>query len=331
MSSLFGSYRSYVARNRLGCDEMKAVRIHARGGPEQLRYEDAPVPAPTAGEVRVRVQAAGITPTELTWTETYQDRSGRPRLPSIPAHELCGVVDAVGADVDEIDAGDAVYGLIDFPRDGCAAEFVTVPAADLAPAPQTLDPVHAAAVPLSALTAWQALFRHGRLQAGQQVLIHGAAGGVGSFAVQLARWHGARVIATASQRHEGFLRELGVDQFVDYTAESFEKVLRDVDLVLDAVGGETLHRSWPVLAAAGAVISIVEEPGAPPADQPDVRGMFFIVEPSRAELVELTRLIDAGELRPFVQTVFPLAQTRDAFELGLAGHLRGKIVLRVAD
>jgi NADPH:quinone reductase-like Zn-dependent oxidoreductase len=307
---------------------MKAVRVHARGGAEQLRYEDAPVPAPIAGEVRVRVRAAGITPTELTWTETYQDRSGRPRLPSIPAHELCGVVDLLGAGVGDMSTGDAVYGLIDFPRDGCAAEFVTVVAADLAPAPNTLDPLHAAAVPLSGLTAWQGLFRHGELQPGQRVLVHGAAGGVGSFAVQLARWKQAHVIATASRRHESFLRELGVDQFIDYTTESFEKALRDVDLVLDTVGGETLTRSWAVLGAGGSLISIVEPPGPPPVDRPDVRGMFFIVEPSRRELIELTRLIDAGQLRPFVHTVFPLAEARAAFEQGLAGHQRGKIVLR---
>jgi NADPH:quinone reductase-like Zn-dependent oxidoreductase len=285
------------------------------------------MPVPIGGEVRVRVQAAGITPTELTWAETYQDRSGNSRLPSIPAHELCGVVDAVGTEVHDIAVGDAVYGLIDFPRDGCAAEFTVVPAADLASAPQSLDPVQVAAVPLSGLTAWQALFRHGQLQAGQRVLIHGAAGGVGSLAVQLARWKQAHVIATASQRHESFLLELGVDQFVDYTAESFETVVRDVDLVLDTVGGETLSRSWAVLKAAGRLISIVEEPGVPPAGY--LPGLFFIVEPSRAELGELTRLIDAGELRPLVQSVFPLAQTRAAFEQGLAGHLRGKIVLRV--
>lgn len=324
-------WRSEPAARRISGEDgdlrLKAVRLHARGGPEQLRYEDAPTPAPTAGEVRVRVQAAGITPTELTWTETYQDRSGNSRLPSIPAHELCGVVDAVGTDVDDIALGDVLYGLIDFPRDGCAAEFVVAPAADLAPAPQTLDPVQVAAVPLSGLTAWQALFRHGRLQGGQRVLIHGAAGGVGSLAVQLARWKRARIIATASQRHESFLRELGVDQFIDYTAESFETAVGDVDLVLDTVGGETLNRSWAVLKTSGRLISIVEEPGPPPAGH--APGMFFIVEPSRPELGELTRLIDAGELRPLVQSVFPLARARAAFEEGFAGHLRGKIVLRV--
>jgi NADPH:quinone reductase-like Zn-dependent oxidoreductase len=310
---------------------MKAVRLHARGGPEQLSYEDAPIPVPIAGEVRVRVQAAGITPTELTWAETYQDRSGQSRLPSIPAHELAGVVDAAGAGVEDLTVGAPVYGLIDFPRDGCAAEFVTVAAADLAPAPEGLDPVQTAAVPLSALTAWQALFRHGTLLAGQRVLMHGAAGGVGSFAVQLARWKGAHVIATASRRHESFLRELGVEQFVDYTAESFDEVLHDVDVVLDAVGGETLNRSWAVLRPGGSLISIVEQPGPPPAEQTDARGMFFIVEPSRPDLIELTRLIEAGELRPFVESVFPLAQARAAFEHGLAGHLRGKIVLRLTD
>lgn len=310
---------------------MKAVRVHARGGVEQLVYEEAPVPVPAAGEARVRVLAAGITPTELTWSATYEDSDGRTRLPSVPAHELSGVVDAVGADVATVVAGETVYGLIDFVRDGCAAEFVTVLAADLAPAPQSIDHIHAAAVPLSGLTAWQGLFDHGGLQPGQRVLVHGAAGGVGSFATQLARWKQAHVIATASPRHASFLRELGVDELIDYTAERFEKRVGKVDLVLDTVGGESLKRSWAVLGEGGRLVSIVDDPGSAPAGTRGAAGTFFIVEPSRAQLVELSRLIDGGHIRPFVQAVFGLADARAAFERGLSGHQRGKIVLHVAD
>ena len=179
---------------------VRAIRLHARGGPEQLVYEDAPLPDPAAGEALLRVYAAGITPTELTWSETYQTPDGHERLPTIPGHDVSGVVEALGPGVSDVSPGDAVYGLVAFPRDGSAAEYVAVRAADLAPKPRSLDHVHAAAVPLSALTAWQALFIHAGLAAGQRVLIHSAAGGVGAFAAQLARWRGAHVSATASAR-----------------------------------------------------------------------------------------------------------------------------------
>ena len=230
---------------------MKAIRLHARGGPEQLVYEDAPLPDPAAGEALLRVYAAGITPTELTWSETYQTPDGHERLPTIPGHDVSGVVEALGPGVSDVSPGDAVYGLIAFPRDGSAAEYVVVRAGDLAPKPRTLDHVHAAAVPLSALTAWQALFIHAGLTAGQRVLIHGAAGGVGAFAAQLARWRGAHVSATASARHHEFLRELGVETVIDYRTTRFEEVLRDVDVVLDTIGGDTLERSCASSGAAG--------------------------------------------------------------------------------
>src|SRR3954453_10449706 len=187
---------------------VKAIRLHARGGPEQMVYEDAPLPAPAAGEALLRVCAAGITPTELTWSETYRTPDGHERLPTIPGHDVSGVVEVLGPGVSDVSPGDAVYGLIAFPRDGSAAEYVAVRAADLAPKPRSLDHVHAAAAPLSALTAWQAFFTHAGLSSGQRVLIHGAAGGVGAFAVQLARWRGAHVSATASVRHHEFLRGL---------------------------------------------------------------------------------------------------------------------------
>src|SRR4051812_33857652 len=304
-------------------------------------YEDAPLPAPAAGEALLRVYAAGITPTELTWSETYRTPDGHERLPTIPGHDVSGVVEALGPGVTDLSPGDAVYGLIAFPRDGSAAEYVTVRAADLAPKPPSLDHVHAAAAPLSALTAWQALYIHANLAAGQKVLIHGAAGGVGAFAAQLARRRGARVIATASARHHEFLRELGVETVIDYWTTRFEEVLRDVDVVLDTVGGEMLDRSWRVLLRGGTPASVAAPPPPPvaaaappppgPAGDAGARGIFFILEPSRAQLVEIARLIDAGEIRPVLDAVLPLAQAREAFERGLAGHVRGKIVLRVVD
>ncbi len=229
---------------------MKALRLHARGGPEQLIYEDAPLPEPQVGEVRVRVFAAGITPAELTWDETYLTSDGRNRLPSIPAHDVSGIVESLGAGASGLTTGDAVYGLIDFPFNGSAAEYVIVAASALAPKPKSLDHNHAAAVPLSALTAWQALFDHGHLTAGQRVLIHGAAGGVGNYAVQLAKWKGAQVIATCSAQHREFVKKLGADTVLDYMTTAFEQGVSDVDVVLDTIGGETRQRSWSVLRAA---------------------------------------------------------------------------------
>jgi NADPH:quinone reductase-like Zn-dependent oxidoreductase len=301
---------------------MRAIRLRARGGPERLVYEDAPLPDPAAGEALLRVYAAGITPTELTWSETF---------PTIPGHDVSGVVEALGPGVSDVSLGEAVYGLIAFPRDGSAAEYVVVRAGDLAPKPRTLDHVHAAAVPLSALTAWQALFIHAGLTAGQRVLIHGAAGGVGAFAVQLARWRGAHVSATASARHHEFLRGLGVETVIDYRTTHFEEMLHDVDVVLDTIGGDTLERSWRVLRRGGTLVSVAAQPSPEPARDGGTRGIFFIVEPSRAQLVEIARLIDAGHVRPVLDAVLPLARAREAFERGLAGHVRGKIVLRVDD
>ena len=178
---------------------MKAVRTHGRGGPEQIFFEDAPLPEVRRGDVLVQVRATGITPAELTWDETYQNADGAPRIPSIPGHEVSGMVERMAADVTDFRIGDEVYGLADFPRDGAAAEFAAVRAINLALKPRSIPHAQAAALPLSALTAWQALFEHAHLAAGQSVLIHGGAGGVGSLAVQLARWRGARVVATASK------------------------------------------------------------------------------------------------------------------------------------
>jgi NADPH:quinone reductase-like Zn-dependent oxidoreductase len=316
---------------------MKAIRLHARGGAEQLRYEEAPEPPrpPADGEALIRVRACAITPTELNWDLTYQRRDGSSRTPSIPGHDVCGVIEALGAGAAEdvaggVAVGQEVYGLIDFDRDGSAAELVTVPAADLAPKPRTLDAVHAAAVPLSALTAWQALFDHAQLAAGQHVLIHGAAGGVGVYAVQLARWRGARVTATASARNVGLLGELGANQVVDYAKARFDEVVRDVDVVLDPIGDETLARSTRVVKPFGVIVTL---PGPAPTDLAKTAGRrieFFVVRPDRAELIEIGRLIDQGVVRPILEAVYPLSQAGEAFRRGLAGHARGKIVLQVS-
>src|SRR5688500_16033322 len=270
-------------------ETMKAVRIHRKGGPETLVYEDAPIPALRPGDALVRVHAAGISPAEFTW-RIYETPDGHSRLPKIPSHEMSGVVAAVAPDVQDVAVGEAVYALTDFFRDGAAAEYVAVRAADLAPKPRTLDHAAAATVPLSALTAWQVLFDHARLAPGQRVLIHGAGGGVGSFAVQLARWRGAHVIGTAAARNVEFVRGLGADEVIDHRATPFETVVRDVDVVLDSVGGAVTERSWSVLRPGGLLVTIVRQPPEWTAGRA-ARGLFFIVEPRRTQLNELSRLI----------------------------------------
>jgi NADPH:quinone reductase-like Zn-dependent oxidoreductase len=309
---------------------MKAVRMHSQGGPRQLVYEEAENPLLDPGDVLVRVIASSITKDELTWTPTYQTKDGRARLPTIPGHEFAGIVDAVVPDVKEVKIGDEVYGLASFWRNGSAAEYLAVAATDVAPKPKTLDFEQAATVPLAGLTAWQALFDHGKLTAKQRVLIHGAAGGVGIFAVQLAHWKGARVIATASAGNADFVRELGADEVIDYAKDKFEEVVKDIDLVLDTVGGDVFERSKLVLSPTGLLVTIVEI--VPPEDAGGPkREIFFIVEPNRVELIELGRLIDSGKVKTTIAEVFPLEQAEQAFERGLAGHVRGKIVLRIAD
>lgn len=303
--------------------------MHTRGGPEVLVYEDAPIPNPRLGEALVRVHAAAITPTEFTWNSTWTSPDGKDRRPIVPSFEVAGVVENVAADVSDVKVGDQVYGLLDFWRDGAAAEYVAARAADMAPKPKSLDHVHAAAVPLSGLTAWQALFDHANLSAHDRVLIHGAAGGVGTFAVQFARWRGAHVIGTASQGKTDFLRELGADEVLDYTSVRFEDKVRDVDVVVDTVGGDTLERSWGVLRRGGVLVTVVGDAPEELSAKYGVRGVSFLVQPNRVQLGQISDLMNAGTIRPIVDAVFPLAHAREAYERGLLGHNRGKIVLQV--
>jgi NADPH:quinone reductase-like Zn-dependent oxidoreductase len=308
---------------------MKAVHLHARNGPEELFYEDTPQPRPGKGEILVHVAATGVTPTELTWSTTWQTITETPRLYPIPGHDLSGVIAHVGSDVTGIAAGQAVYGLTDFRRDGAEAEYTLALPSELAPKPEMLDFIPAAAVPLAALTAWQALFDHAGLSAGQRVLIHGASGSVGSFAVQLAHTVGAKVIGTASTQNQALLRDLGADTTIDYTTIRFEDIIHDVDVVLDTVGGDTLKRSWGVLRQGGVLVSLVEPPSPEQAAAYGVRATMFIVQPNRTQLIRIGELIDTGRIRPIIEEVLPLSQARQAYEKGLRGHRHGKIVLQV--
>jgi NADPH:quinone reductase-like Zn-dependent oxidoreductase len=310
---------------------MKAVRIHTRSSPEGLVYEDAPQPLPGEEEVLIRVYATSIMWQEPTWAETWKTPTGVDRHLPIPGHDFSGVVAEVGTNVTGVAVGEAVYALTEFWRDGAAAEFTIARATDLAPKPRSLDHVQAGGLPLVGLTAWQALFDHARLSAGQTVLIHAAAGGVGSMAVQLAHWAGAHVIGTASARNRDFLYELGANEVVDYTSTRFEDVLHDVDIVLDTIGGDTMERSWSVLKKGGLLVSVFSPPAQEQAEAHGVRAVFFIVQPNRAELIQIGNLIDAGQLRPVIEAVYPLSEARQAFERALSGHTRGKIILGVTD
>jgi NADPH:quinone reductase-like Zn-dependent oxidoreductase len=306
---------------------MKAIRLHARGGPEAFAYEEAPQPRPGDGEVLVRVHAAAVTPTELVWVPTWTTPTGEPRrFPIILGHEFSGEVAAVGDGVADAAVGNPVYGLNDWFGDGALAEYCVARAAEVAPKPRSVDHLPAAVTPISALTAWQGLIERARLVAGDRVLVHGAAGGVGVFAVQLARWRGATVIGTASAHNAAFVRGLGADEVIDYRAVRFEDIARGIDVVFDTVGGETLDRSWGVLKPGGRLVTIAASVEGSP--DPRTREAFFIVRPDRGQLNEITRLIDAAQLRPVVDRVFPLARARQAYEHKPA---RGKVVLRVAD
>jgi NADPH:quinone reductase-like Zn-dependent oxidoreductase len=304
-----------------GAATMRAIRLHRPGGPDALVLDHVDRPSPREDEGLVRVHAAAITRDELEWPTD--------RLPAIPSYEFSGEVVEVGPGAEGVAPGDAVFTLCGFERNGGAADFCSVPADVLAPKPRTIDHLLSAVVPLAGLSAWQGLFDHGQLKSGQRVLIHGAAGGVGHFATQLARWSGAYVIGSASPANAGIVREFGADEVIDYSGPWFEE-LEPVDVVFDTVGGETLVRSPVVVREGGRVVSVAEEPPQTSSGT-KFESAYFVVEPNRTQLVELTRLIDAGVVKPVIDSVFPLTKAREAFHRSLARGKRGKVVLRVFD
>jgi NADPH:quinone reductase-like Zn-dependent oxidoreductase len=309
---------------------MKAVRIHSHGGPEVLVYEDAPRPEPAADEVLVRVCAAGVNPVDWKIREGFGKDLLKFSLPLILGWDVSGIVDAIGQDVTQLKVGDEVYSRPDISRDGAYAQYIVVREAEAAQKPRSVDHVQAAAIPLAALTAWQALFNDAGLMPGQTVLIHGAAGGVGSFATQIVKWTGARAIGTASKRNHEFLRALGCSEAIDYNVTRFEDVVHDVDLVLDTIGGDTQKRSWKLLKKGGILVSVaVGNPSAEDAASHGVRCAHTVVRPSATQLNEIAELIDSGKLNVHVETVLPLQEARQAQEFNKLGHTRGKIVLRV--
>src|SRR5262245_25117728 len=304
---------------------MQAITVSDReAGVAGLSLTDLPYPEAASNDVVVRVHAAGFTPGELDWPGTWTDRTGRDRTPSVPGHDLSGVVVELGYGTTGLSVGQRVFGLADWARNGSLAEYTAVEARNLAPLPFDIDHTVAAALPISGLTAWQALFDHGRLAAGQSVLIHGAAGGVGSIAVQLAREVGARVIGTGRAADRDVVLGLGAEAFVDLDAEPLEGV-GQVDVVLDVIGGEVLDRSTALVRPGGTLVTIA----APPAVQPENgRAIFFVVEPDRAQLADLARRVRDGRLMPIVGAVRPLGETAAAFAPDR--RTSGKTIIQVA-
>lgn len=325
----YPSERCWNIAEDIPVESMKAVRIHEYGGPEVLRFEEVPIPQPAAGELLIRVHAAGVNPVDWKVREGYLKDLLPYSLPFIPGWDVSGTIEAAGSGVTRFQKGDEVYSRPDIARDGAYATYIVVRESEVALKPRSVDHVHAAAIPLAALTAWQALFDAAGLSAGQKVLIHAAAGGVGSFAVQLAKWKGAHVIGTASQRNQSMLRELGVDEPIDYQNTHFDDVVHDVNAVLDTVGGDTQHRSWRVLKKGGILVSILSPPSEEEAAKHGARTGYVFVQPNSAQLTEIAKLVDAGKVKPVVETILPLAEARKAQELSQTRHARGKIVLKV--
>ena len=310
---------------------MKAVRFHQYGDADVLRFEDAPLPQIADDELLVKVHSAGVNPADTQFRRGDYQVFVPLALPFIPGWDVAGTVETVGQSVTAFRTGDAVFAMTDMSRNGAYAEFVAVRASEVAPAPQSLPPEHAAGVPLAALTAWQALFDVAELRAGQSVLIHAGAGGVGLFAIQLARRAGAQVISTASAVNHALLRELGAHQVIDYRAGDFAAGLKNLDVVLDTVGGETRARSWPLLRAGGVLAAIaMPPPDEAAAARHGVRAAMAAVRPNGARLAEIGALIDAGALQIVIDREFPLSEAAAAHRHSEARHVRGKIVLRVA-
>ena len=299
-----------------------ALLARAQGqSPDRMRVEERSRPEPGIGDVLIQVGAASFTPTELQWPSTWVDRSGRDRRPVIPGHEVSGTVVGLGYGTTGFRVGDEVFGLTDWYRDGSLAEFVAVEARNLAPKPSSLSHVDAAAFPMAALTAWQALFVHAHLKAGQTVVIHGAGGGVGTLAVRLAVSAGARVVGTGRAEARDLVLHLGAEQYLDLAHDALGEV-KGVDVVFDLIGGDVLHRSWPMLRPGGSIVSVVD---APDDERADVSSLLFVVEPNREQLTELTRRIES--LRPVVGEIGTLADGPRLWAEKIAGGIPGKVVL----
>jgi NADPH:quinone reductase-like Zn-dependent oxidoreductase len=307
---------------------MKAVVVHEFGGPEVMKYEDVPRPEPKEDEILVRVMAAAVNPVDAYVRQGKFSKGGLDKEPFIIGYDIAGTVEKTGASVKKFKAGDAVYSYLE---GGGYAEFALTKESETALKPRNINFVEAAAVPLAATTAWQALVDEARLSSGQSVLIHGGSGGVGSFAIQIAKARGAKVIATASTAHQDLLKQLGVDQAIDYTTTKFEDVVNGVDVVFNCVRADALARSYGVLKKGGVIVSITQDPDQTECAKHRIHCSSVGAHPDAKVLEELTKLIEAGKMKPIVSQTLPLADASKAHQQIETHHTLGKIVLKVAD
>jgi NADPH:quinone reductase-like Zn-dependent oxidoreductase len=306
---------------------MKSMRVAGTGQTPALIATDVPQPRPQKGEVLVRIHAAGITLTELAWFPTSHTKNGERRTGAVPVHEFSGEIAELGDGVEGLSVGQEVYGMNDWFAEGALAEYCITQPDWIAPKPRKVDYAEAASIPIGGLTAWQGLVGRAKLRAGERVLVHGGAGAVGIFVIQLAHLLDAYVIATASAHNLDFVKELGADEAVDYTADHFEDKVRNIDIVFDAVGGKTLERSWRVLNRNGRMVTIAADSEATSDER--IKQAFFIVEPDSKRLAEIGNLIDAGDLRTVVDAVLPLSRASEAYAGTIERKGRGKIVVTV--
>ena len=310
---------------------MKAIVVHEYGGPEVLKYEDVPRPEPKEDQILVHVIAAGVNPVDDASRSPKYAKFFGITLPFIPGYDIAGVVERTGAKITKLRQGDSVYAYLSLKGGGGYAEYAVATEVEAASKPKSIGFVEAAGVPVVALTAWQALIDTAKLSAGQTVLIHGGSGGVGSFAIQIAKARGAKVIATASTANQDLLKQLGADVAIDYTKQKFEDVAKDVDVVLDSVGKDTLARSYGVVKKGGFIVTLVARIDQAELDKHGIRGASLGVEPNSNELAEIGKLIDEKKIKVVVSQTLPLSDAAKAQEQVATGHTRGKIVLKVAD
>jgi NADPH:quinone reductase-like Zn-dependent oxidoreductase len=329
MRIILSLFLGAVALTQINAATMKAVVAHEYGAPEGLKYEDAPRPEPKENELLVRVIACGVNPADPLVISGRLAKEFGTHLPLIPGYDVAGVVEATGAKVTKFKKGDAVYGYALF--GGGWAEYAVLAENEAALKPKSVTFIEAAAVPMGALTAWQGLVDAAKLSAGQTVVIHGGSGGVGSFAIQIAKAKGAKVIATASTANQDLLKQLGADVTIDYTKTQFEDVAKDVDVVFDTVGRDTLARSYPIVKKGGIVTTIVARPDPAQLEKFGIRGTSISSHPDGNELAEITKLIEAGKIKPVVGQVMPLTDAIKASQQAETHHTRGKIVLKIAE
>jgi NADPH:quinone reductase-like Zn-dependent oxidoreductase len=310
---------------------MKAIVVHEYGGPEALKLEDVPVPSPKEDEILIKVFGAGVNSFDGVLRSGKYATIFKMRLPWIPGYDVAGTVEKIGGKVTKFKVGDPVYAFISIPTGGGYAEYALAKQKQVALKPATISFVEAAGVPSVALTAWQAIVDKANVQSGQTVLIQGASGGVGMFAIPIAKIRGAKVFATASTANQDFLKQLGADVAIDYKTQKFEDVAKEVDVVVDGVGGETLARSYPIVKKGGILVTLVGRVDQAELDKHGIRGAALEAEGNGDQLAEIGKLIDAKQIKVFIEQTFPLADAASAEAKADTGHARGKIVLKVRD